>query len=36
VGRDGKWGKRGKTMLQEVKRKEKEGKTVFYCWISLA
>jgi len=27
---------RGKTILQEVKREEKEGKTVFYCWISLA
>jgi len=33
---DGKWGKRGKTILQEKKREEKEGKTVFYCWISLA
>jgi len=26
----------GKTILQEVKREEKEGETVFYCWISLA
>jgi len=36
VRRDGNWGKRGKTILQEMKGREKEGKTVFYCWISLA
>jgi len=36
VRRDGKWGKRGKTILQTLNREEKEGKTVFYCWISLA
>jgi len=36
VRRDGKWDQWGKTILQEVKREEKEGKTVFYCWISLA
>jgi len=36
VRRDGKRGKRGKTILQKLNMKEKEGKTVFYCWISLA
>ena len=36
VRRDGKWDQWGKTILQEVKREEKEEKTVFYCWISLA
>jgi len=29
-------GKKEKTILQKLNREEKEGKTVFYCWISLA
>jgi len=28
--------KEEKTILEKITREEKEGKTVFYCWISLA